>query len=96
MARLPAVFLAHGSPMAALGGDAYAAAMLEFGKRHSDARAILVVSAHWQVSQPVRVTAWDHAPLLYDFGGFPDELYHIAYPAPGSPTAAASWPALAD
>jgi 4,5-DOPA dioxygenase extradiol len=89
MERLPAVFLAHGSPMSALGGDSHAAALRAFGARHTGARAILVVSAHWQVSQPVRVTAWDQAPLIYDFGGFPDELYKVTYPAPGSPIAAA-------
>jgi 4,5-DOPA dioxygenase extradiol len=89
MERLPAVFFAHGSPMSALGGDAHAAALQAFGQRHTGARAILVVSAHWQVSQPVRVTAWDQAPLIYDFGGFPEELYRLTYPAPGSPTAAA-------
>lgn len=89
MDRLPAVFFAHGSPMSALGGDSHAAALRAFGERHTGARAILVVSAHWQVSQPVRVTAWDQAPLLYDFGGFPEELYHLTYPAPGNPASAA-------
>jgi 4,5-DOPA dioxygenase extradiol len=89
MERLPAVFFAHGSPLSALGGDAHAAALRAYGEWHSGARAILVVSAHWQVSQPVRVTAWDQAPLLYDFGGFPEELYHLTYPAPGSPALAA-------
>ena len=75
--------------MSALGGDAHAAALAAIGERHKATRAILVVSAHWQVSQPVRVTAWDEAPLLYDFTGFPEELYRLTYPAPGSPTAAA-------
>src|SRR5580658_9608650 len=89
MGRLPAVFFAHGSPMSALGGDAHAEALRAFGSRYRSARAILVVSAHWQVSQPVRVTAWDQAPLLYDFGGFPEELYTLTYPAPGSPLSAA-------
>src|SRR5947209_12007923 len=85
MTTSPAVFLAHGSPMSALGGDAHAAALHAFGRRHADARGILIVSAHWQVSRPLRVTAWDHMPLLYDFGGFPDELYRMTYPAPGDP-----------
>jgi len=89
MERFPAVFFAHGSPMSALGGDAHAEALRAFGSRYTAARAILIVSAHWQVSQPIRVTAWDQAPLIYDFGGFPDELYRLTYPAPGSPIAAA-------
>src|SRR5258707_758867 len=79
----PSVFLAHGSPISALGGGPHAAALRGFGKQHSDARAIVIVSAHWQTRGQIRVTTWEHAPLLYDFGGFPDELYRIEYPAPG-------------
>src|SRR5215831_7283713 len=82
------VFLAHGSPLSALGGDAHAAALRCFGESNSGLRAILVVSAHWQTTGPLRITAWEHAPLVYDFGGFPDELYRIQYPAPGDPVLA--------
>jgi 4,5-DOPA dioxygenase extradiol len=82
-------FLAHGSPMSALGGDAHAAALRRFGESHTDLRAILVVSAHWQTTGPLRITAWEHAPLVYDFSGFPEELYRIRYPAPGDPALAA-------
>jgi len=74
--------------MSALGGDAHAAALKRFGDSHGDLRAILVVSAHWQTTGPLRITAWEHAPLVYDFGGFPDELYRIQYPAPGDPVLA--------
>jgi 4,5-DOPA dioxygenase extradiol len=75
--------------MSALGGDDHAAALRAFGQSHSDAKAVLIVSAHWQVSRPLRITAWDRAPLEYDFGGFPEELYRIEYPAPGDPVLAA-------
>ena len=75
--------------MSALGGDAHAAALHAFGRKHENARGIVIVSAHWQVSRPLRITAWDRMPLLYDFGGFPDELYRIEYPAPGDPGLAA-------
>jgi 4,5-DOPA dioxygenase extradiol len=71
--------------MSALGGDDHAAALRAFGQANHHAKAILIVSAHWQVSRPLRVTAWDGAPLEYDFGGFPDELNRIEYPAPGDP-----------
>ncbi|SPF56241.1 Extradiol ring-cleavage dioxygenase, class III enzyme, subunit B [Candidatus Sulfopaludibacter sp. SbA4] len=83
------MFLAHGSPMSALGGDDHAAALHTFGRAHRDAKAILIVSAHWQVSKPLRLSAWDRAPLVYDFGGFPQELYQLTYPAPGNPVLAA-------
>lgn len=74
--------------MSGLGGDDHAAALHAFGQAHQSAKAILVVSAHWQVSRPLRLTAWDRTPLLYDFGGFPEELYQLTYPAPGNPALA--------
>ena len=75
--------------MSGLGGDEHAAALRAFGEAHRGAKAILAISAHWQVSRPLRVTAWDRMPLLYDFGGFPEELYRLTYPAPGDPVMAA-------
>lgn len=75
--------------MSALGGDEHAAALRVFGEKHKGGRGILVISAHWQVSRPLRVTAWDRMPLQYDFGGFPEELNRIIYPAPGNPILAA-------
>jgi 4,5-DOPA dioxygenase extradiol len=89
MTAAGSVFLAHGAPMSALGGDPHAEALRRFGEAHADLRAILVISAHWQTRGPLRITAWEHAPLVYDFGGFPEELYRIDYPAPGDPVLAA-------
>ena len=77
--------------MSALGGDAHWAALKKFGSAHPDPRAIVIVSAHWQTRE-LRATSWEHAPLVYDFGGFPDELYRITYPAPGDPALAARIP----
>jgi 4,5-DOPA dioxygenase extradiol len=83
---LPALFVSHGSPMIALDGDgAFARALGAFGSKHRP-RAAVVISAHWQ-TRDVRVTA--SPKLIYDFGGFPDELYRIAYPCQGEEALAA-------
>lgn len=44
--------------------------------------AILLVSAHWEEPRPT-VTIGSHPPLYYDYYGFPQESYELAYPAPG-------------
>ena len=44
---------------------------------------ILVISAHWEESNPV-IFGTGEIPLLYDYYGFPEEAYQIQYPAPGS------------
>jgi 4,5-DOPA dioxygenase extradiol len=51
------------------------------------ATAILVVSAHFR-ERRVTLGATDRVPLIYDFGGFPDELYQMTYPCPGAPALA--------
>lgn len=80
--RVPSLFLAHGSPMSVLDKD-FAGAVHKFTSRQQKLRAIVVLSAHWQVSGALRVTSNPKPSLIYDFMGFPDWLYEIAYPCPG-------------
>jgi len=65
----------------------YARSLAEFGKSVAPA-AIVVISAHWE-EPGIQIAAGAHPPLIYDFGGFPQELYQITYDAPGSPSLAA-------
>jgi aromatic ring-opening dioxygenase catalytic subunit (LigB family) len=51
-------------------------------------KALLVVSAHWEETEPTVMTS-PRPPMLYDYGGFPPAAYTLTWPAPGEPALAA-------
>src|SRR2546428_5050605 len=84
---LPAVFLAHGAPTLAIEQNEYTEFLAEFGRSLPRPKAILLFSAHWE-SEIQLVSAAPQPETIYDFGGFPAEMYTIKYPAPGDPALA--------
>lgn len=79
----PTVFVSHGSPMTALDKGAYGAALAKFGGSVKP-KAIALISAHWQ-EPGIRIASGARPGMIYDFGGFPRQLYELKYDAPGSP-----------
>jgi 4,5-DOPA dioxygenase extradiol len=83
-ATMPVLFMGHGSPMNAIEDNEFSRKWKQIGKELPTPLAILCISAHWETSGTY-VTAMQKPKMIYDFGGFPEELFQVKYPAPGSP-----------
>ncbi|SFC86852.1 4,5-DOPA dioxygenase extradiol [Bacillus sp. OV322] len=79
---LPSLFVAHGAPLLAIENNEYTQFLQSLGKTLPSPKAIVLFSAHWE-SSTQKVSDVDEFETIYDFGGFPDALYRIKYPAKG-------------
>ncbi|KEA64661.1 hypothetical protein ADIMK_1114 [Marinobacterium lacunae] len=89
MSTMPTLFVSHGSPTFALEPGQIGETYSRLGQTLPRPRAILVLSAHW-MTRGLRVTTHPQPETIHDFGGFPQPLYELRYPAPGAPQIAQS------
>ena len=89
--RTPVLFVSHGSPLFALNPGQTGPALQQWAAEHARAsriKGIVLMSPHWMTRGGVAVMSTPQPRTWHDFGGFPDALYQLQYPAQGDPALA--------
>jgi 4,5-DOPA dioxygenase extradiol len=90
---MPVLFIGHGSPMNGIEDNEFSREWNTITASIPVPAAVLVISAHW-LTKGTHITAMNHPKTIHDFGGFPQALFDVQYPAPGNPLLAQETKAL--
>jgi 4,5-DOPA dioxygenase extradiol len=82
--KMPVLFIGHGSPMNGIENNIFSEKWIQLGKEIPKPKAVLCISAHW-LTNGTHITAMPNPKTIHDFGGFPQALFDVQYPAPGNP-----------
>ncbi|KAI8566010.1 hypothetical protein RHMOL_Rhmol02G0005900 [Rhododendron molle] len=85
-------YISHGSPTLSIDDSLPARGFLKSfrdtvygGAQRPPPNSILVISGHWETDYPTVNAVSGTCDTIYDFYGFPQEMYKLKYPAPGAP-----------
>jgi 4,5-DOPA dioxygenase extradiol len=91
--KMPVLFVGHGSPMNGIEDNVFSQYWKKLASEIEKPKAVLCISAHW-LTKGTFITAMDKPQTIHDFGGFPQALFDVQYPAPGDAILAAETAAL--
>ncbi|CAG8524369.1 25813_t:CDS:2, partial [Racocetra persica] len=88
--RKPCYFISHGGPPVLLTKESNDHKFFQqWGNKilnEDKPKAIVIISAHWETVGGIKVGKFKGVtPIIYDFGGFSEELYRQEYHGKGSP-----------
>ncbi|HHP7246307.1 MAG TPA: DODA-type extradiol aromatic ring-opening family dioxygenase [Elainellaceae cyanobacterium] len=87
MSPIPSLFISHGAPDLPIRTGPTQDFLRQLFQVIPKPKAIVAVSAHWLTAHPT-ISKAAKPETIYDFGGFPQRLYELIYPAPGDPALA--------